>query len=139
MRTLTWVGLALLVLGVALIAWSLATGEGQLFLVLFIPVFTSGGLLGLAGMLALFAGIFLGMASFAGPRPSFGDEPPVQSPAQAPAPPAAAPAPRYGGVVMVGPIPLVFGSDVRVAKWMMVLGIVLMALVVGAFVFLSLR
>jgi len=40
---------------------------------------------------------------------------------------------------MVGPIPLVFGSDVRVAKWMMVLGIVLMALVVGAFVFQSLR
>src|SRR3990172_6755323 len=37
------------------------------------------------------------------------------------------------------PLPLVFGSDVRVAKWMMVLGIVLMALVVGAFVFQSLR
>src|SRR3990172_5605128 len=54
-------------------------------------------------------------------------------------PRGAAAAPRYGGVVMVGPIPLVFGSDARVAKWMMVLGIVLMGLVVGAFVFLSLR
>ncbi|HLE46015.1 MAG TPA: DUF131 domain-containing protein [Thermoplasmata archaeon] len=139
MRILTVAGLACLVLGLALIGLSLASGEGHLFLVLFVPVFTSGGLLGLAGMLALIAGIFLGVASFAGPRMPVGAEPPAQSPAQAPAPPAAAPAPRYGGVVMVGPIPLVFGSDARVAKWMMVLGIVLMGLVVGAFVFLSLR
>ena len=139
MRILTVAGLACLVLGLALIGLSLASGEGHLFLVLFVPVFTSGGLLGLAGMLALIAGIFLGVASFAGPRMPVGAEPPAQSPAQAPAPPAHAPAPRYGGVVMVGPIPLVFGSDARVAKWMMVLGIVLMALVVGAFVFLSLR
>ena len=139
MRTLTWVGLALLVLGVALIAWSLATGEGQLFLVLFIPVFTSGGVLGLAGIIALIAGVFLGMLSFAGPRLPAAGERPAQSPAQLPSPPGAVPAPRYGGVVMVGPIPLVFGSDARVTKWMMVLGIVLMALVVGAFVFLSLR
>lgn len=139
MRFLTMAGLALLVLGVALIAGSLATGEGQLFLVLFIPVFTSVGLLGLAGMIALIAGIFLGMASFTRSGRLAGSEPPAQSPAQAPAAPGAGPAPRYGGVVMIGPIPLVFGSDARIAKWMMVLGIVLMGLVVGAFVVLSLR
>ncbi len=138
MRALTWAGLACFAVGIGLMAVSLATGEGQVFLVLFIPVFTSSGPIGLLGIIALFAGIFLGMVSFAGPRLPMEAPASPQAPVQA-APPATGPARPWGGVVMLGPIPLVFGSDARIAKWMMVLGIVLTALVVALFLILSLR
>jgi uncharacterized protein (TIGR00304 family) len=55
----------------------------------------------------------------------------------APPSPAGPPA-RYGGVIMLGPIPIVFGSDARIAKWMMILGLILAGFVVASFLILSL-
>ncbi len=136
MRTRTalrWLGVAGIVGGAALIAASLATGEGHAYLLLIFPVFTSTGALGLLGIVLLFAGIAGTMFSFAaGGIPAMETSGTTQ-PAQAPpsGPPTAAAAPRLGGVVMLGPIPLVFGSDARITKWMIALGIVLLALTVA--------
>src|SRR5438093_4628954 len=120
MRWLRLAGLLLFGLGAALIAGSVATGEGRLFLLLIFPVFTSSGALGLLGIVATFVGLFLTML----PRPWTGAAtvpvPPLAG--GAPATPNAAPPPRFGGVVMLGPIPLVFGSDPAMAKWMALLG-----------------
>lgn len=133
-------GLALLAAGIALIAASLATGQGQLYLLLFIPVYAGTGVLGLVGILAVFIGFFLTSlgAAFRGiPRPlapvSVDDRT-----ADVPVPQAAvAPPAKFGGVVMLGPIPIVFGSDARIAKWMMVLGLILAAFVIAAFLLFS--
>ncbi len=138
-RALRWLGVAGIVAGAALIAASLATGEGHAYLFLIFPVFTSTGVLGLLGIVALFAGIAVAMFSFANRGiPATGAPGTAPPPAQAPpaGPQAAAPAPRLGGVVMLGPIPLVFGSDARITKWMIAMGIVLLALTVGVWLFL---
>jgi len=142
MRTrsaLRWLGVAGIVGGAALIAASLATGEGHAYLVLIFPVFTSTGVLGLLGIVLLFAGIAGTMLSFATTRIPAMEEPaaaPSQAAPQAPAPPVAAPAPRLGGVVMLGPIPIVYGSDAGITKWMIALGVVLLALTVAVWLIL---
>ncbi len=136
---LRWLGVAGIVAGAALIAASLATGEGHAYLLLIFPVFTSTGALGLLGIVALFAGIAMAMFSLAaGGIPAMEAPGTAPPPAQAPpsGPSMAAPAPRLGGVVMLGPIPLVFGSDARITKWMIALGIVLLALTVAVWLFL---
>ncbi|MFQ6075472.1 MAG: DUF131 domain-containing protein [Candidatus Bathyarchaeia archaeon] len=35
---------------------------------------------------------------------------------------------RGGGVVMIGPLPIIFGSDAKAVKWLIVLTIVLMVI-----------
>lgn len=134
MRRLTWLALAALVGGVALLAYSAATGEGRVVLFLIFPVFTGSGLASFGGMLLIVLGLFLGFLSMAGfGLPSM--EPPP--PALAPQAPQASPAKKFGGVVFLGPIPIVFGSDARVSKWMLVLAVV-MTVVLVAFFFLVL-
>src|SRR2546428_5342930 len=59
MQRVRLLGLALLVAGIALIAASVATGQGQVFLLLFIPVYAGTGVLGSLGILVVFFGFFL--------------------------------------------------------------------------------
>jgi uncharacterized membrane protein len=140
MQWVRLLGLLLLAAGLALIAASVATGQGQVFLLLFIPIYAGTGVLGFLGILVVFLGFFLmtlGSAWRGVPVP-VATVPEVAPPAgiDAPAAPPSPPA-KYGGVVMLGPIPIVFGSDAKIAKWMMVLGLILAALVVAAFLLLS--
>ena len=134
MRWLRWLGFALLAIGGGLIAASIATAEGQLILILFIPVFVGSGPLGLFGILAVFIGLFLAMASYGWSSATLRQEPegmePVAPPGPLPTAPPRTATRKFGGVVMIGPIPIVFGSDERIAKWMIVLGFVLLALTV---------
>lgn len=137
MRRSSLLALAAIVGGVALLGYSAATGEGQVHLVLIFPVFTGTGLLPFLGMVLIFAGIFLRFWSLAG-----GQSTAVPEPAMAAAPPSpgasAPPGRKFGGVVFLGPFPIVFGSDKRIAKYMLVLGIALTVLLL-AFFFLVLR
>ncbi len=141
MRPLRFLGLALLIAGVALVAASVAMGQGQVYLLLFIPVFVGTGAVGLLGILVVFLGLFLtsfGSAMRGVPLPIEPASQPAMAP-DAPAPPAVpAPPAKFGGVVMLGPIPIVFGSDARIAKWMMVLGLILAGFVIATFLIFSL-
>ena len=133
-------GLALLLAGIALIAASVATGQGQVFLLAFIPVYAGTGPLGLLGILVVFFGFFLtslGAAWRGIPAPRDAPHGSAPPPAGAVPPAATVPPVKYGGVVMLGPIPIVFGSDTVIAKWMMVLGLILAAFVIVAFLILS--
>lgn len=128
MRRLTVLALMALVGGLALLAYSAATGEGQVVLFLIFPVFTGSGLASFAGMLLIMLGLFLGFLSMAGfALPATGAAPPPE--AAAPATPPS-PAKKFGGVVLLGPVPIVFGSDRRVTNAMLVLAIVLTILLV---------
>jgi len=33
-----------------------------------------------------------------------------------------------GGVILIGPIPIIFGNDLKAVKWLMILAIILMAI-----------
>src|SRR5438445_10451084 len=107
-------GLALLLAGIALIAASVATGQGQVFLLAFIPVYAGTGPLGLLGILVVFFGFFLtslGAAWRSIPAPK--DVPDGSAPLSAGAVPlAAAVHPvKYGGVAMLWHIPIVILRD----------------------------
>ncbi len=130
MRTLVrftrLLGPALVVAGVAALAWGFVQGETSLNLFLIFPVVTATGAWSALGILLLIAGFFaffLTWPAAAAPAPA---EPTVPPPSPSPAQPSLPSAPRrWGGVVFLGPIPVVFGSDAKVAKWMIVVGVLL--------------
>lgn len=124
MRWLRWLGLGLLAAGVALLAASVGTGQGQVSLFLIMPVFWGTGLLGFLAVATLVLGLAIlvfgpvlssvpiGASSLSAPSPD--------SPASGAVPP---PSPEYGGVVVVGPFPIAFGSDRAIATWMFIVGL----------------
>ena len=123
MRWLRLLGLVLLVAGAALIAASVATGQGRVSLILIIPVFWGTGVLGFLAVAALFVGfvvLLFGPLFRSGPLGTKSPQVPTPTaPGVSKTPP---PSPRYGGVVVFGPFPIAFGSDRQLATWMLVIG-----------------
>lgn len=128
MRAVRWLGPALIVLGITALAVGFLRNEATLSLVVIIPVITATGAWAGLGIFALLVGVvavFLTWpASMAGSPAPAGSPPPDGGPPPAAAP-VAVPSRRWGGVVFLGPIPVVFGSDARVTRWMLVAGLVL--------------
>lgn len=140
MRRPALLALASFVAGIALLSYSVAIGESRLYLVLIFPVVAGSGSLGLAGILLVVAAIFLGFLSFA--RSALGgivvaEEEEQPSPPSAPGPSEEPRKTKFGGVVFLGPIPIVFGSDARVSNLMLVLAVA-MTILLLAFFFLVL-
>jgi len=125
-----WLGVGVFALGIALLGVAVARGEAVLYLVLIFPVIQATGLLAFGAIAAMFAGLLLVFVAFAlGPPRA----PPVAIPS-----PEAPPAERLptrrtraGGVVFLGPVPIVFGSDAQVARWMVVVAVVLFVLLLA--------
>lgn len=112
---------AALVAGVALIAWSIVEQGASLYLVVFVPVVSGSSLSFLLGVALLLVGFFTlpwaldarGEAAVPAPSP----------PAAAPSSPE--PSGGVGGVVLLGPVPIVFGSWKGVSRrtrWWLALG-----------------
>lgn len=139
MRLSPLIPLALFVAGVALIVASVATGEGRLFLFLVFPGIITGGILGVLGFLLIVLSFLVGSfqvwrSMVAAPPASYqrweqpGTEPPPSG-----SPRSETPRRRFGGILLLGPIPIVFGSDRKIALAMMVLGIALTAVALVLF------
>ena len=130
MRLLSLVGPGILVAGLLTLALAVSRGEASMYLVVVVPIVTGTGPLAFLGILLVFAGFFLAFLGW----PSRAESPTVPA-AAAPSP--APPARRWGGVVFLGPLPLVFGSDPRMSRTMLLVGAVLflalLALTVLAF------
>jgi len=111
--------------GIATLAVALARQEATLALVLVFPIIQATGPWGALGVLLLVAG-FVGtllMWPFPLVRSHGADvfeEPAVVLPAAGPVPSR-----RWGGIVFLGPIPIVFGSDPRVTRAMLLIGVAL--------------
>jgi uncharacterized protein (TIGR00304 family) len=140
-------GLLLLIGGIALLGWAVSRGEAEFYLFIVFPVvtgsgaiFASGALLFMVGVIATFFG--LSMRAAEGMAEEYGDAPPRQAAHPDQLAQAGAPAPRggaeFGGVVFIGPIPIVFGKGQRMGKWMLVgsivFGILLIVFIVGLFI-----
>jgi uncharacterized protein (TIGR00304 family) len=129
MNTLRAVAWSVIALAVILIVVALIVGELKAALFLVFPVLYGVGLLAAAGILLLFVGVILLFAS-AVPSTDRSQEKPVipTEPTDA-SQPSVERRTRFGGVVLVGPIPIVFGSDRRTAFWAMVaMALILVAL-----------
>lgn len=126
--------LALIAAGIALLVLAAAQGDVRLFLVVIVPVITGEGAAFALGALALMAGTFL--AFIAIPLASAAPTVPAEAPpAQGPPPAGAAPegSSSWGGVVFIGPIPIVLGSDPGMRRFMLAAAVV-MAILLAVFI-----
>lgn len=119
-RLVRLAGPSLFVAGLASLAVGFVQGEATLSLFVVFPVVTATGGWSILGIVLMIAGFFVFVLTGFGPM-----EPQIATPPSegAAAPPSTGP--RWGGVVFLGPIPVVFGSDQKVTRWMLVLGILL--------------
>jgi uncharacterized protein (TIGR00304 family) len=131
----------LLAAGIAAMAVAVARGDAELRFVLVFPVlsgtgavFAVGAGLLILGMLVAFVGLPLLTLSQAGGAPV---SPPARPPSVRRGPRPQAPGTdadrQWGGVVFIGPIPIVFGSSPRMGKWMLVLAAVVTVLLLVLF------
>ena len=129
--------IALFVAGVVCVAASVLSGEADVSLFLIFPVFSGSGglfLLGVAlivfsfviGLMALMMGQF--ELAGAGTYPQQEGAAPVDKKDRT----------RYGGVAMIGPVPIAFGSDKTMAFAMMVTGVVLAGVALALLLLLTL-
>jgi len=131
MRGAWLVGPAFFVAGLALLALALVRGEATLSLVLVVPVVSATGVLGGAGILLMVLAFLLTFLLWPFKSARLESALPVPPPAPASSEELPAGGRRWGGVVFLGPIPVVFGSDVRVTRAMLVVAVVsFLALVV---------
>lgn len=91
-------GASLLVLGIAVLLVALAEGDASVALVVIIPIVYGGGALLVLAILLIFAGfLLLSLSSVQRVRQ---EGPPADNEVKK----------EFGGVVLIGPIPIVFGS-----------------------------
>lgn len=107
-------GLSLLAVaaGVGMLAVAVATGRAEVGLLVVVPFVVGSGPLPVAGVLLVMVGmvgLFVGTARDLQPPPSAGASPGPKEPVEGTG------ETRAGGVVMIGPIPIVVGSDRRTA------------------------
>lgn len=134
MRLTRWIGPSLIVAGAAVLSVALTQGEATLSLFVIFPVITAAGPWAGLGILLLVAGFFALFLTlplwFAATGTESTEREPGTLPSATRPPPSASPR-RWGGVVFLGPVPIVFGSDATVAKWMILVSALLfVALVV---------
>ena len=140
------IGLLMLIGGIALLGWAVSSGDAEFYLFFIFPVITGTGPIFASGALLFMIGLivtFLGLSMRAAERMAeeYSEAPPEAAAPPGQAPPAGAPAPRggpeFGGVIFLGPIPIVFGKGQRTSKWMLigsiVFGILLIVFIVGLF------
>ena len=134
LRPFIWVPIAVFVSGIACIAAAVAGGEADAHLFLIFPVFSGSSWPFILGTLLIVLSFFVGFAMVAiggmdADQPQPGSVEP-RSPATAQR------KTTYGGVVLVGPIPIVFGSNKSIAIFMLMIGIVLAIVFLGALLLL---
>ncbi len=115
--------------GVALVAYSVLVSAASVSLVVFVPVLSGRSTLFLGGVVLLVVGFVALPLAFTGPaRPG---SPPPAPPVGSPLADIGADTAGVGGLLLIGPVPIFFGSWSRVsgrARWAaVVLGLSLLA------------
>ncbi|MGD0818932.1 MAG: DUF131 domain-containing protein [Methanomassiliicoccales archaeon] len=126
--TVRRVGVGLLAIGLITTAWSVYTGMIKFYLVVIVPVLTSDNALGSLPLLAIFAGIVL-MAL----GPAFGEDDQDATHPGEYANVKDGPnedRKKVGGVVLIGPIPILFGSDKRTTLIAAAIAIMILAIII---------
>ncbi|MGM0404922.1 MAG: TIGR00304 family membrane protein [Thermoplasmatota archaeon] len=103
--------LILFLIGISLIILSVMTGESQLALFLIFPVIYGGGVIMMIGILI----IFLSFISLFFILPFHDDTQLTESERDS----------KWGGIIFIGPIPIVMGKDRSVTKTMLYIGLII--------------
>lgn len=109
-----------LLAGLALLAYGAIEGDVTVGLFLIVPFLYATGPAGALGIVLLVAAVVLWALSARWI--------PDASRTMAPGSPPADRQTKHGGVVLLGPIPIVWGSDRRILPWMVAAGVALLAL-----------
>lgn len=136
MRQRAIIPIGLFVAGIACIAAAVLSGEADVSLFLIFPVFSgSSGLFLLGTAMIVFSFVTGFLFLMMGQLELAGETVYTDTARATRGTPDGKP--RYGGVVLIGPVPIAFGSDRAVALAMLVIGIVvaIAALIILAFVF----
>ena len=126
----------MLALGIAGLAKAVSDGDADLHIVLIFPVISGSGGAFLGGSIILVVGIFMLFLSGSAAMVSRYDEldredaAPAERPPQEGRPPQPKGGPGFGGVVFIGPIPIVFGKGSFGAPLMLVMAIVVTILLI---------
>ena len=120
MRPIQWLGPAALGTGMVVLALAVARGEASVYLVVIVPVVAGTGPLAFLGILLVFVGFFLTFLLWP-TRTEAGSTEQVDAGRAE----GLAPTRRWGGIAFLGPIPLVFGSDSRMTRTMLWVGVAL--------------
>ncbi len=111
MRIGRLVSLAMIALGAALLLWAALQGDLNVYILLIIPILTGTGPAAALGTLLLIAGIFTWILT----RFTVGSHPPsspTTSTHDAPtSPPPQEKESKSAGIILIGPIPIAWGSD----------------------------
>jgi uncharacterized protein (TIGR00304 family) len=121
-RLIRWLGPASVVAGALTMAIAVAQRQANVYLVLVIPVIVGTGPLAFLGIILVFAGFLLTFLLWPA---RFAEDPGNRDALPTSREGGAAPARRWGGVLFLGPIPVIFGSDPRMTRTMLLIGIVL--------------
>ena len=122
MRFLRLLGPAIVLVGLLVLAVAVQRGEASVYLVIVVPVVAGSGPIAFLAILLVFVGFFLTFLLWPSRLVARSEQAPES--VQLPTDTAMAPR-RWGGVVFLGPIPLVFGSDPRMTRAMLVVGVIL--------------
>ena len=134
MRPLRILALFVIVTGAALLAYCVAIGEMQVALLLIVPVIFGSSVLGILAIGLIIAGVFIAIAD------SFLSAERESSPDRLPNEGGLTETPKreeLGGMVFIGPIPIVFGSGKKMAIFVAIIAVVVLVLMVLSFFFSS--
>lgn len=128
------VAVALLVAAAVLIASAVAAGQMHVGFILIVPVIYGSGVAGAVAAILVFLAFILFAISPAWEMRREGRGQYVQP--EAPKPEERAQAEgrrRFGGVVFIGPVPVIFGSDRKMTAYMVIAAIIILVLLIIAF------
>jgi uncharacterized protein (TIGR00304 family) len=138
----TWLPVVLFAAGVALILAAVAAGTADMSLFILFPVFTGTSPLFVTGALLIVMSFFVGFALIMmGQLEALRHVPDMPQELEAEIHGGAIPEshktkPDFAGLILIGPIPIAFGSDRSIAIFMLVVGVVLvMAFIIAAVFF----
>lgn len=126
------IAILLLIGGIALLGFSVAEGESSAGLFLVFPVLIGSGIWAFLGMMCIMGALLFGFMGMGARFAGFGEfdesEPGERQKQGQGQRPRTGPAVKGGGVVLIGPIPIIFGSDTRLTIVLAVLAIIMMIL-----------
>jgi len=137
----TWLPVVLFAAGAALILAAVAAGTADVSLLILFPVFTGTSPLFITGVLLIVMSFFVGFALIMmGQLEALRHAPEMPEEIEADIHGGAIPEahktrPDFGGLLLIGPIPIAFGSNRSIAIFMLVAGVVLVAAFIIAALF----
>ena len=123
LRPRIWLPIGMFLAGALVVAYAVATGQAEVSLVVIVPVFSGSSGVFLLGILLMVGSFFLGFAVLATAPPEPAEVAATQSAQKSTQ--QTRRETKYGGVVLIGPIPIAFGSNKNIARLMLVIGLVL--------------